>query len=172
MITQELKPYLLRVGKILNAHEVDYLIVGGAAVSHYGFNRPSGIGQYRSELKVDLDFWYNPTIENFEKILNALDELSVHTSDLRKMVFDGKRTFLKIPHVNFHTDFLPRMEGLTSFRESKSNADKLTIDGVSFPVISLDDLILNKRAVNRKIDQSDIEELNRLRKKKGKSKGL
>jgi predicted nucleotidyltransferase len=172
MITHELKPYLLKVCTILNSHRVEYMIVGGAAVSHYGFNRPSGIGQYRSVLKVDLDFWYNPTIENFEKILNALDELSVDTSDLRKMVFDGKRTFLKIPHENFHTDFLPRMEGLTSFRESKNNADKLTIDGVSFLVISLDDLILNKRAVNRKIDQSDIEELNRLRKKKGKNKGL
>ena len=75
------------------------------------------------------------------------------------MVFDSKRTFLKIPHENFHTDFLPRMEGLTSFRESKSNTDKLTLDGVSFLVISLDDLILNKRAVNRRIDQSDIDEL-------------
>lgn len=69
MITHELKPYLLKVCKVLNSHRVEYMIVGGAAVSHYGFNRPSGIGQYRSELKVDLDFWYNPTIENFEKIL-------------------------------------------------------------------------------------------------------
>jgi len=171
MIPDELKPYLLRVCKILNAHEVDYLIVGGAAVSHYGFNRPSGIGQYRSDLNVDLDFWYNPIIENFEKILNALDELSVDTSDLRKVVFDGKRTFLKIPHEHFHTDFLPTMAGLKSFRESKGNAEKFILDGVPLPVISFDDLILNKRAVNRNIDQTDIEELNRLR-KKGKSKGL
>lgn len=73
MITHELKPYLVRVCKILNSHEVEYLIVGGAAVSHYGFNRPSGIGQYRSELKVDLDFWYNPTTENFEKPILALE---------------------------------------------------------------------------------------------------
>lgn len=51
MISHELKPYLLSVCQILNSHEVDYLIVGGTAVSHYGFNRPSGIGQYRSELK-------------------------------------------------------------------------------------------------------------------------
>lgn len=172
MITHELKPYLLRVCTILNAHKVDYMIVGGAAVSHYGFNRPSGIGQYRSELVVDLDFWYNPTIENFEKILNALDELSVDTSELRKIVFDGKRTFLKIPHENFHTDFLPTMAGLKSFRESKGNADKVILDGVPLLVISLDDLILNKREVTRKIDQSDIEELDRLRKKKGKGKGL
>jgi hypothetical protein len=61
MITHELKPYLQRVGIILNSHQVEYMIVGGAAVSHYGFNRPSGIGQYKPEFAVDLDFWYNPT---------------------------------------------------------------------------------------------------------------
>lgn len=80
MITHELKPYLLRVCIILNSQQVEYMIVGGAAVSHYGFNRPSGIGQYKSELAVDIDFWYNLTVENFEKILNALDALSVDTS--------------------------------------------------------------------------------------------
>jgi predicted nucleotidyltransferase len=166
MITHELKPYLLAVCKILNAHEIDYMIVGGAAVSHYGFNRPSGIGQYHSQLVVDLDFWYNPTIENFEKILNALDELRVDTSELRKIVFDSKKTFLKIPHENFHTDFLPQMSGLKSFRESARNADKISIDGVPLSIISLDDLILNKREVNRAIDHSDIDELNKLRKSK------
>src|SRR5690606_32822373 len=171
MITHELKPYLLAVCKILNAHEIEYMIVGGAAVSQYGFNRPSGIGQYHSALVVDLDFWYNPTIENFEKIVNALDELSVDTSELRRIVFDGKRTFLKIPHENFHTDFLPHMAGLKSFRESARNADKVILDGVPLLVISLDDLILNKREVNRNVDQSDIEELDRLR-KKGKSKDI
>ena len=166
MITHELKPYLLAVCKILNYHEVDYMIVGGAAVSHYGFNRPSGIGQYHSQLLVDLDFWYNPTIENFEKLLNALDELRVDTNELRKIVFDGKRTFLKIPHENFHTDFLPQMAGLKSFRESARNADKVVIDGIPLTIISLDDLILNKRAVNRAVDHSDIDELNKLRKSK------
>ena len=82
------------------------------AVNHYGFNRPSGIGQYHSELKVDLDFWYNPTIDNFQKVVSALDDLEVDTTDLKALVFDKNCTFLKIPHNEFHTDFLPIMEGL------------------------------------------------------------
>lgn len=171
MITHELKPYLLKVCKILNAHKVDYMIVGGAAVSHYGFNRPSGLGQYRAELVVDLDFWYNPTIENFEKLLNALDALNVDTSELRKVVFDNRRTFLKIPHENFHTDFLPTLSGLKSFRESKGKAEKVILDRVPLLVISLDDLILNKREINREIDKSDIEGLSKVL-KKGTSKGF
>ena len=146
------------------------MIVGGAAVSYYGFNRPSGIGQYRKELKVDLDFWYNPTIANFAKILNALDELNVDTSELRTLVFDSKQTFLKIPHADFHTDFLPRVEGLGSFRESRKKAEKTEIEGVIVHVIALDDLIANKRAVNRKTDQSDLEHLDRIRKLKNRGR--
>jgi predicted nucleotidyltransferase len=165
MISQEVEQFLAKVCRILNSHDVEYLVVGGAAVSHYGFNRPSGIGQYRSELKVDLDFWYNPTIENFEKIIHALDELDVDTSDLRELIFDKSRTFLKIPHKNFHTDFLPVMKGLSSFRTSKVRAENINIGEVPVQVLSFDDLILNKRAVNRKIDQSDINELNKIRNK-------
>jgi predicted nucleotidyltransferase len=168
MIDVEIKQYLLKVCTILNSHNVEYIVVGGAAVSHYGFNRPSGIGQHNSALKADLDFWYNPTIENFEKIIKALDELNVDTSDLKTLIFDSKRTFLKIPHKDFHTDFLPRMEGLSSFRECKKKAENVDVGGVNVEVISFDDLILNKRAVNRKTDQSDIEQLNRIRKNKGK----
>jgi hypothetical protein len=121
---------------------------------------------YRPELKVDLDFWYNPTVGNFHKLLDALDELEVDITNLRKIVFDPKRTFLKIPHKTFHTDFLPTMEGLDSFRESKRNAEKIDLDGSELLIISYNDLILNKLAVNRKTDKSDIEELDKLRKGK------
>ena len=115
MINQEVQPYLVKVCTILKSHNVEYLVVGGAAVSYHGHNRKSGIGEYNSELKVDLDFWYNPTIENFQKIIAALNDLDVDTSDLENLVFDRKHTFLKVPHKDFHTDFLPVMEGLHSF---------------------------------------------------------
>jgi hypothetical protein len=172
MITQEVEQYLIKVCTALNTHNVEYLVVGGAAVSYYGYNRPSGIGHYRSELKTDLDFWYNPSIENFEKIIHALDDLNVDTSELKDLVFDNKHTFLKIPHPEFHTDFLPLMEGLGSFRTSKQNAETIDIGGVSLSILSYDDLILNKRAVNRKIDQTDIDELDRARKNKRRGRGI
>lgn len=171
MISDEIKQYLVKVCKILNSHNVEYIIVGGAAVSHYGFNRPSGIGQYYSELKADLDFWYNPTVENFQNLIYALDELDVDTSDLKKLVFDKKHTFLKIPHKDFHTDFLPVMEELDSFRHSKEKAELIDIGGVSLRILSYDDLIKNKQAVNRKTDQSDISKLNALR-TKSRGKGI
>jgi predicted nucleotidyltransferase len=61
------------------------------------------------------------------------------------------------------------MVGLGRYRDCKKKAEQLVIDDVIVTVISLEDLIMNKRAVNRATDQSDIQELNRLNKKKGKS---
>lgn len=170
MISDEIKQYLVRVCTILNSHNVKYIVVGGAAVSHYGFTRPSGIGQYNSAMKADLDFWYNPTVENFQNIIHALDDLKVDTSDLKNLVFDKNHTFLKIPHKDFHTDFLPTMKGLPSFRESKRRAESLDIEGTSLHILSLDDLIMNKQVVNRKTDKEDIDNLNKigLRKRRGK----
>ena len=166
MIGGEIRQYLIKVCTILNSQNVDYLVVGGAAVSYYGFNRPSGIGQYHSEMKADLDFWYNPTVENFQNIIHALDDLDVDTSDLKDLVFDRNHTFLKIPHTDFHTDFLPVMKGLDSFHKCKGRAETTDIGGVNVRVISCDDLIANKRAVNRKADQLDIDELDKIRKNK------
>ena len=85
MISQEVQKYLVKVCTILNSHDVEYLVVGGAAVSHYGYNRPSGIGQLETDFKTDLDFWYNPTIENFQNIVSALDDLDIDTSDLKNL---------------------------------------------------------------------------------------
>jgi len=172
MLSEEIKRYLIKVCTILNSHNVEYLVVGGAAVSHYGFNRSSGIGHYNSTLKADLDFWYNPTVENYQNLVHALDELDVDTTDLKKLVFDKKHTFLKIPHEDFHTDFLPVMEGLDSFRNCNVKAEIINIGGVSLRILSYDDLITNKRAVNRKTDQLDITELTKVQKRKRRSKRI
>ncbi len=166
MIDEVIKQYLVRVCTILNSHQVEYIVVGGAAVSHYGFNRPSGIGQHNPELKADLDFWYNPTLGNFQNIIHALDDLNVDTSDLKALVFDKYRTFIKIPHDDFHTDFLPVITGLDSFYECNRKAEVIDIGGVTLRILSYDDLITNKRRVNRSTDKSDIDELNRIRLRK------
>ncbi|MBT1696206.1 nucleotidyltransferase [Fulvivirgaceae bacterium PWU4] len=163
MISDAIRESLAKVCAALNKHGVEFLVIGGAAVNYYGYRRPSAVA-YRPEINVDLDFWYNPTISNYHNLLKALDELNVDTIDLKKLVFDPKRTFLKIPHKTFHTDFLPIMEGLKSFSESQRNAEKVTIDGNELFIISYNDLILNKLAVNRSTDKSDVDELNKVKK--------
>lgn len=166
MTEHDVRHFLTKVCLILNKHGVDYLVIGGAAVNYYGHNRVSGIEKSKAQMKADLDFWYRPTIDNFNKIVDALSELDVDTSELKELTFDPKRTFLKIPHDEFQTDFLPVMEGLGKYSEAKGRADKIVIDEVSIDIISYDDLIANKKVVNRKMDQSDIDSLEGIRKKK------
>jgi len=140
--------------------------VGGTAVGFYGYQRISGISLIKPELKTDLDFWYNPTTENFLNIVKALKELKVDAADLEKIVFDPHRTYLKIPFNKFHLDFLPQMKGLSSYSVSKKNCQREIIDGNEILVIGLSDLIANKLAIDRDVDKNDIDHLRKTKKEK------
>jgi hypothetical protein len=166
MISNEIRETLQRVCSILNKHHVDYMIVGGVAVGYYGYIRISAIASQRPEMKTDLDFWYKPTTENFINLCRSLEELGVSKESLDVIIFDPRKTFLKIPHRHFHTDFLPEMKGLVSYNDSKKNATRLELDGNELYIIGYNDLLLNKKAVSREIDSSDITELEKRNKKK------
>jgi hypothetical protein len=155
----EVRKDLMLVCAALNKHHVDYLIIGGIAVGYHGYRRISGISVYRPEIKNDFDFWYNPTTENFHLLTKALADLGVSKESLDNIVFDPKKTFLKIPHDKFHTDFLPQMIGVESFKQCKSRAVKDSLDGTELYVIGYDDLMANKLALNRPIDRDDINHL-------------
>lgn len=167
MIVGEAREYLVTVCKILRIHKVDFIVVGGAAVSYYGYRRPSVVSIHRPQLKADLDFWYKPTIENFECLLKALEDLGVDVSELSQITFDPQHTFLKIPHSTFHTDFLPVMKGLPSYKNSKDNAEETQLDGVPIAIISYQDLMINKMAVGRQSDHNDLAVLKNLNAKRG-----
>jgi predicted nucleotidyltransferase len=161
MVNNEVREVLKKVCTCLAEHSVDYIIVGGVAVAVHGFQRMSGIQTIRPEIKVDVDFWYRPTLNNFLKLTKALIELGVNREDLESIVFHPDRTFLKISHDKFHTDFLCQMKGLDSFDECKKTAATINIDGYTLRVLGYEDLMKNKRAVNRQIDRDDIENLER-----------
>ena len=57
-----LSPDFLDFIRILNEKEVEYLIVGGYAVSFYGYPRYTG----------DLDIWINISEENAAKMMLSL----------------------------------------------------------------------------------------------------
>lgn len=160
MINNEIRSSLQKTCSALNNHNVEYLLIGGVAVGFYGYQRISGAGYPgRPEIVHDIDFWYKPTVENFINLVKALDELEIDTTTLKNIVFDAKRTFLRIPFDTFKTEFLPQLSGLGAFSESKKSAVRIELDGNEILIISLADLLKNKEAVAREIDKHDIEEL-------------
>jgi len=166
MISNEIRNHLVSVCSALNKHEVNCMLIGGTAVGFYGYQRVSGISLLKPEIKNDLDFWYNPTIENFTNIVKALRQLKIDTSSLEKIIFDPQKTYLKIPFEKFHLDFLPQMKGLTSYSDSKKNSKKEIVDGNEVFIIGLSDLIANKIATDRDIDQDDLNFLREIQKEK------
>jgi hypothetical protein len=146
----------------LERHNVDCLAIGGLAVAHYGHRRVSG-GPVKGEIKVDIDFWYNPTQGNFVNLIKALKDVDIDVDDIEQRVFDPKKSYLKIPHKTFHMDFLPQLEGLDSYRNSKRNSTIMHVGKHQLAVLGFEDLLKNKRAVGRAVDAADIAALERKR---------
>ena len=167
MIGNDLRQYLQQVCSALNTFEVRYMLVGGVAVGFYGYQRISGgTEQFDPNFKHDLDFWYQPVLSNFERIVEALDSLGVDRERLNAIVFDPNRTFLKIPFEHFKIDFLPTVSGLSDFNSAYTRSSKVKIDGNEISIIAYSDLISNKTGMNRGLDLRDIEELERRRNKR------
>ncbi len=157
---------ILSICKVLNKHSVQYIIVGGAAVALHGYFRQSRTSAGVIADKPDLDFWYNPTYENYFKLLNALEELGQDVTEFKEeQAPNPKKSFFKYQFENFTLDFLPELKAALNFRSSHDNREVVTLNEVDIPFISYNDLIMDKQANSRPKDIHDIEQLELKRKK-------
>lgn len=72
---------ILNICNVLNKNSVQYLLVGGTAVALHGYLRHSRNDAGEVMDKPDLDFWYNPTYENYFNLLNAIKVLGQDVSE-------------------------------------------------------------------------------------------
>jgi hypothetical protein len=63
--------------KLLNKHQVDYMVVGGYALAFHGKPRHTG----------DLDIWINSSEANAEKLVTAIKEFGLSSLELSKNDF-------------------------------------------------------------------------------------
>jgi hypothetical protein len=151
---------LQHVCQILNEHAVEYLTIGGAAVNLHGHERLSKDSSGRDTEVDDLDFWYNPTYDNYFRLLNALEELGQDVSGFREeKAPDPDRSFFRLERPQFTLDFLPSVPGLRRFREAFTVKETTKLGDVEIPFIGYDHLIMNKQALGRPKDQEDIRQL-------------
>jgi hypothetical protein len=152
----KIRESLRNICELLNRHDVEYLLIGGVAVGFHGFPRATA----------DIDFWYNPTLQNFQKLLNALKTQGIDTRELDSIVFNPEKTFLRVPQLGFRTEFLSAIAGLKSYKECEKSAMNTVLDGVSVRILGYDDLIKNKLATKRPVDLNDVAELKKRELKK------
>ena len=131
---------------LLQKYEVDYLIVGGYAVGLHS----------RPRATEDIDFWIRPSKENAENVIKALKEFGFTDLNLNVDEFLDEDQMFVLGRPPFRIDLLTSISGV-QFDEAFKNKyvhDLGSIKNVYF--ISLDDLINNKKASNRKKDKDDL----------------
>jgi predicted nucleotidyltransferase len=134
--------------RLLNSEGVRYLVVGGYAVAHHGYPRPTG----------DLDVWVAVDPENAALLFTVLSKFGFGGS------IQSERDFL-VPDKVFRMGYPPvRIEvltGISGVRFDECYAQRVTIDidGIAVDVIAKSDLIQNKRSSGRHKDMDDVEQL-------------
>jgi len=144
LLTADFKEFL----RLLNAHHVDYLLVGGYAVGLHGYPRAT----------VDLDIWIRATSANAERILTAVRAFGFDLPVLESRIFVDPRSIVRFGVPPFRIEVLTAIDGV-EFDSCRGRAVEFDIEGLPVPVISLADLKTNKRAAGRHKDLADLDNL-------------
>jgi predicted nucleotidyltransferase len=146
--------------RALSDHDVSYIIVGGEAVVYHGHAR----------LTNGIDFYYEPTTANAEKLWDALDDYWAGEMPGLKSA-EGLLLIGATVQYGVPPNQIVLYNSLTNaaFDEAwDAKVDEsIRIRGKKYHIyfIGLEDLIKNKTALKRDIDKEDLKYLNALAKK-------
>jgi len=122
----------------LNDAGVEWLIIGGYAVIAHGYPR----------VTKDIDLWIRPSRENAARVLRALAAFGSPCHGITLDDLSRAGTVLQIGVPPSRIDIVTEAEGLT-FDGAWANRLTREIDGTGVHILSLEDLLKNKRAVGR-----------------------
>ncbi|MEM7223219.1 MAG: nucleotidyltransferase [Pseudomonadota bacterium] len=135
-----------------NAHSVRYLIVGGYAVGFHAQPRATN----------DLDLWIGTNPENAEAVYRALAVFGAPLHQVTAQDFEAEGYWYSFGNPPFRIDLLMSVSGL-AFEDAWRNRLDVRLGELTVPLISMDDLIVNKSSAGRTRDLADLEDLQRAR---------
>jgi hypothetical protein len=144
MLSKDFKEFI----KLLNEHNVKYLVVGGYAVAFHGHPRYTK----------DLDIWIEPSTTNAKNLLKALDQFGFGSLDLSWEDFLVSDQIIQLGFPPNRIDLLTTAAGL-DFGTCYLSKVFATIDGLQVDFIDIENLKKNKRSIGRPQDLADIENL-------------
>jgi hypothetical protein len=141
-----------RIFAMLDAHKVEYVVIGGIAVQVYGHVRMTN----------DIDLIPSPTPQNLERLAAALRDLEAHILNpgSEHLTIDAqllpRATLWQLATCHGDIDVLHEAPGASSFAHLRERALLITLGGHSIAVASRDDLIKMKREAGRPVDLADV----------------
>lgn len=149
MATTRLPPDFKEFLKLLNSKRVKYLLIGGYAVSYYGYSRATA----------DIDIWIAIDKKNAERITNVIrDFFGYDVEGATPDLFMQENKIARMGVPPFRIAILTTISG-AQFDQCYSRRKVVTIDGVRASLIGLDDLKKNKKASGRLQDLNDLDHL-------------
>jgi hypothetical protein len=125
----------------------EFLVVGGYAVAHYGHPRATK----------DIDVFVRAERGNAERVVEALASFGAPLRALGIDVQDFERVgqTVQLGVAPYRIDLLTEIDGV-SFERAWAGRERFALGAVEVPVISLGDLLANKRASGRPQDLVDV----------------
>ena len=134
--------------KLLNAHQVEYLLIGGYAVAYHGYPRATA----------DMDIWIATHPQNAEKIVAALKEFGFDLPELSTELFQKEGQIIRMGVPPVRIEIATTISGVR-FEECFTARVVDELDGVAVTMIDLAHLKINKKAAGRYKDLNDLENL-------------
>ena len=134
--------------RLLNLHQVEYLLIGGYAVAYHGYPRATN----------DMDVWVAIHPDNARRLVSVLQLFGFSVPELSDDLFLQKDKIIRMGVPPMRIEILTSISGV-SFEECYTNRIVDEIDGILVNLIALKQLRQNKRASGRYKDLNDLEHL-------------
>jgi hypothetical protein len=144
----QLPPDFKEFLKLLNEHQVEYLLVGGHAVGFHGYPRPTG----------DLDIWIAVNLENAQRMVNVLQAFGFALPQLSPELFLDTKNMVRMGVPPVRIEILTEISGVV-FEHCYARRITATVEDIAVNFINEDDLKINKKASGRNKDLNDLENL-------------
>jgi len=144
MLNQDYKEML----SLLLGNNVEFLLVGAYAMAAHGFPRATA----------DIDIFVKPSTENAFMLYETLEKFGTPLGNISTEDFSHPGIILQIGIAPRRIDILTKIDGLT-YEEASKGKEIIEIEALSIPVISKQNLIINKLASGREKDKIDAKNL-------------
>lgn len=134
--------------RLLNSHGVEYLLIGGHAVGHYGHPRSTA----------DMDVWVGISPDNAAKIVAALREFGFSDETVAPDLFLEDHQIVRMGLPPYRIEILTTISGV-SFVDCYPKRGVAMMEGIEVSIIDLASLRANKAASARFKDLDDLEHL-------------